>query len=189
MGSQSVSHSFVLFPLFETDSTAEHFRLFIGDLDPALSDDLFTAAFANARYPSFVKAKIIRDKYTNKGKGFGFVSYSDPQDFLKAWKEIDGASCHSLRIMQLETDSVASVGTYVGTRPVKISKATTGVAAVAIGNKKAHMLDAKTKAKTGTVPFEKAKAAIAATGGPNNGRSGNGGGFGPDKDRKSYIRR
>ena len=82
-----------------SDSTfAEHFRLFIGDLDPALSDDLFTAAFANARYPSFVKAKIIRDKYTNKGKGFGFVSYSDPQDFLKAWKEIDGASHHSLRL-------------------------------------------------------------------------------------------
>lgn len=70
-----------------------HFRLFIGDLDPALSDDLFVQAFSGVRYPSFVKAKIIRDKYTNKGKGFGFVSYSDPEDFLKAWKEMNGGFC------------------------------------------------------------------------------------------------
>ncbi|ORY90906.1 hypothetical protein BCR35DRAFT_258622, partial [Leucosporidium creatinivorum] len=102
-----------------------HFRLFIGDLDPALSDDLFVQAFSGVRYPSFVKAKIIRDKYTNKGKGFGFVSYSDPEDFLKAWKEMNGK--------------------YVGTRPVKISKATAGVAAVNIGNRKAAALDAKKK--------------------------------------------
>jgi RNA recognition motif-containing protein len=74
-----------------------HFRLFIGDLDPALSDDLFFTAFNNARYPSFVKAKVIRDKHTNKGKGFGFVSYSDPEDFLKVWKEMNG-SCSSLLI-------------------------------------------------------------------------------------------
>lgn len=71
---------------------AAHFRLFIGDLDPALSDDLFAQSFSGVRYPSFVKAKIIRDKYTNKGKGFGFVSYKDPEDFLKAWKEMNGAS-------------------------------------------------------------------------------------------------
>lgn len=74
--------------LMEWDSS--HFRLFIGDLDPALSDDLFLAAFNNARYPSFVKAKVVRDKYSNKGKGFGFVSYSDPEDFLKVWKEMNG---------------------------------------------------------------------------------------------------
>jgi RNA recognition motif-containing protein len=69
---------------------AAHFRLFIGDLDPALSDDLFMQSFSGVRYPSFVKSRIIRDKYTNKGKGFGFVSYSDPEDFLKAWKEMNG---------------------------------------------------------------------------------------------------
>lgn len=69
---------------------AGHFRLFIGDLDPALSDDQFRQAFSGVRYPSFVKSKIVRDKYTNKGKGYGFVSYSDPEDFLKAWKEMNG---------------------------------------------------------------------------------------------------
>lgn len=68
-----------------------HFRLFVGDLDPALSDELFEGAFrGGGKYASFVKAKIIREKHTNKGKGFGFVSYSDPEDFLKAWKDLNG---------------------------------------------------------------------------------------------------
>lgn len=71
-------------------------------------------------------------------------------------------------------------GTYIGTRPVKISKATTGVAAVNIGNRKASMLDAKSKPKTGTIAFEKAKEAIKASGGLGNGRGGN---------TSSYIRR
>ena len=68
-----------------------HFRLFIGDLDPAIGDEAFCAAFSGVRFPSFVKGKVIRDKYTNKGRGFGFVSYSDPEDFLKAWKEMNGS--------------------------------------------------------------------------------------------------
>lgn len=71
---------------------AAHFRLFIGDLDPAISDDAFRAAFSGDRFPSFVKSKVVRDKYTNKGKGYGFVAYSDPEDFLKAWKEMNGPS-------------------------------------------------------------------------------------------------
>mgnify|MGYP001588980227 FL=1 len=63
--------------------------MFVGDLDPALSDTLFHDAFA--KWPSFVKAKIVRDK-TNKGKGYGFASYSDPEDMLKAWKAMNGQS-------------------------------------------------------------------------------------------------
>lgn len=96
------------------------------------------------------------------------MSYKDPEDFLKAWKELNGK--------------------YVGTRPVKISKATTGVGSVEIGDKKAREMDLRKKAKSGTKPYERAKAAELASGGPNNGRSGSGG-FGPEKDRKSYIRR
>ena len=81
-------------------------------------------------------------------------------------------------------------GTYVGTRPVRIKKATTGVAAVEIGNKKAAVLDKKSRGKSGTISFEKANEAIQNSGNsPGQGSSGNSGGFGPDKNRKSYIRR
>ncbi|GAA6025820.1 hypothetical protein JCM11491_000596 [Sporobolomyces phaffii] len=141
-----------------------HFRLFIGDLDPAISDDAFTAAFSGPRFPSFVKGKVIRDKYTNKGRGFGFVSYTDPEDFLKAWKEMNGK--------------------YVGTRPVTIKKATAGVQQVNIGAKKARTLEAKHPSKTGTVAYERANAEEAghrAVAGEK--------GYGPQRSRKSYIRR
>lgn len=141
-----------------------HFRLFIGDLDPAISDDAFTAAFSGPRFPSFVKSKVIRDKYTNKGRGYGFVSYTDPEDFLKAWKEMNGK--------------------YVGTRPVTIKKATAGVQQVNIGAKKARILESKLPSKTGTTPYERANAEEAghrAVAGEK--------GYGPQRSRKSYIRR
>ncbi|GAA5908732.1 uncharacterized protein JCM6883_004155 [Sporobolomyces salmoneus] len=141
-----------------------HFRLFIGDLDPAISDDAFNAAFSGPRFPSFVKGKVIRDKYTNKGRGFGFVSYTDPEDFLKAWKEMNGK--------------------YVGTRPVSIKKATAGVQQVNIGSKKAKMLESKQPSKTGTTPYERANAEEAG----HRAVAGDKG-YGPQRSRKSYIRR
>ncbi|BGP13369.1 hypothetical protein JCM10213_005787 [Rhodosporidiobolus nylandii] len=141
-----------------------HFRLFIGDLDPAIGDDAFKAAFSGPRYPSYVKSKVIRDKYTNKGKGYGFVAYSDPEDFLKAWKEMNGK--------------------YVGTRPVTIKKATAGVKAVNIGSRKARELESKRPEKTGTVAYERANA-------EESGHRAIPGekGYGPQRSRKQYIRR
>lgn len=49
------------------------------------------------------------------------------------------------------------LGKYVGSRPVTISKATTGVGAVEIGDKKARAMDLLKKAKSGTKPYERAK--------------------------------
>ncbi|KAI9628601.1 hypothetical protein KEM48_011557 [Puccinia striiformis f. sp. tritici PST-130] len=76
-----------------------HFRLFVGDLAPEVSDDGLAAAF----------------------------SKWNPEDFMKAWKEMNGK--------------------YVGSRPIKISKATTKVGVVQIGNKKARALDDHRKKK------------------------------------------
>ena len=71
-----------------------------------------------SRFPSFQKARVIRDKRSNKSKGwecqwngmslknlfsrYGFVSFKDPQDFTRAIKELNGK--------------------YVGSRPIKLSK-------------------------------------------------------------------
>lgn len=75
-------------------------RIFVGDLGNEVNDDLLAKAFS--KYPSFVKAKVIRDKRTNKTKGFGFVSFTDVTDFAKALKNEQGK--------------------YVGNRPVKLRK-------------------------------------------------------------------
>lgn len=47
-------------------------------------------------------AKVVRDKRTGKTRGYGFVSFSQPKDFLSSLKEMNGK--------------------YVGNRPVKITK-------------------------------------------------------------------
>lgn len=64
------------------------FRIFCGDLGNDVTDELLTRTFN--KYPSFQRAKVIRDKRTNKTKGYGFVSFKDPADFTKAMKEMDG---------------------------------------------------------------------------------------------------
>ncbi|CAK1549439.1 unnamed protein product [Leptosia nina] len=80
----------------------DDFRMFCGDLGNDVTDELLARTFG--KYSSFQRAKVIRDKRTNKSKGFGFVSFKDPGDFIKAMKEMDGR--------------------YVGSRPIKLRKST-----------------------------------------------------------------
>ncbi|XP_060531201.1 RNA-binding protein 42 [Cylas formicarius] len=80
----------------------DDFRIFCGDLGNDVTDELLTRTFN--KYPSFQRAKVIRDKRTNKTKGYGFISFKDPADFTKAMKEMNGR--------------------YVGSRPIKLRKST-----------------------------------------------------------------
>ena len=43
------------------------FRIFVGDLGNETNDEVLNKAFA--RFPTFNKAKVVRDKKTNKTKG------------------------------------------------------------------------------------------------------------------------
>ncbi|KAK0392458.1 hypothetical protein NLU13_1953 [Sarocladium strictum] len=65
-----------------------HLRLFVGNLAGETTDDSLLKAFS--RWKSVQKAKVIRDKRTTKSKGFGFVSFSDADDFFQAAKEMNG---------------------------------------------------------------------------------------------------
>lgn len=70
------------------DWNDDDFRIFCGDLGNDVNDELLTRTFN--KFPSFQRAKVIRDKRTGKSKGFGFVSFKEPADFIKAMKEMDG---------------------------------------------------------------------------------------------------
>ncbi|KAJ8938732.1 hypothetical protein NQ318_005587 [Aromia moschata] len=83
-----------------SDWPDDDFRIFCGDLGNDVTDELLTRTFN--KFPSFQRAKVIRDKRTNKSKGYGFVSFKDPADFTKAMKEMNGR--------------------YVGSRPIKLRK-------------------------------------------------------------------
>lgn len=49
----------------------DDFRIFCGDLGNDVTDEVLARVFG--KFPSFQKAKVIRDHRSNKSKGFGFV--------------------------------------------------------------------------------------------------------------------
>lgn len=87
-----------------------HFRLYCGNLGGEVNDESLHRAFS--AYPSIVKARVIRDKKTTKSKGFGFVSFKEPDDMLNAWRDLNGK--------------------YIGSHPVKLTKAETSIKATAV---------------------------------------------------------
>ncbi|KAF2234245.1 RNA-binding domain-containing protein [Viridothelium virens] len=91
-----------------------HFRFFVGNLAGEVTDDSLLKAFS--KYPSLVKAKVVRDKRTTKSEGYGFVSFSDGDDFFRAAKEMQGK--------------------YIGSHPVLIRRSTTEIKAVNPNSKK-----------------------------------------------------
>jgi len=64
------------------------FRLFVGHL----SKDTTTAHLQKAfgHYPSLAKAYVPWSKRLRRSKGFGFVSFLDPRDALRAMEEMPG---------------------------------------------------------------------------------------------------
>lgn len=74
----------------------DDFRIFCGDLGNEVNDDILARAFS--RYPSFLKAKVIRDKRTGKTKGYGFVSFKDPNDYVRAMREINGELANKMNV-------------------------------------------------------------------------------------------
>lgn len=66
----------------------DDFRIFVGDLGNDVNDDTLARAFS--KYPTFQKAKVIRERQTKKTKGYGFVSFKDPHDFMQAMREMNG---------------------------------------------------------------------------------------------------
>jgi hypothetical protein len=66
-----------------------HWRLFVGNLGPEVSDSLLLNTFKNS-YTSTSKVIIVRDWKTQKSKGYAFVAFSDGKEFLKALKEMNG---------------------------------------------------------------------------------------------------
>lgn len=75
----------------------DDFRIFVGDLGPDVTDSMLHHAFAP--FGSITKTRVIRDKRTHKSRGFGFVGFREPQDFLHALKEMNGKQRSSPQLM------------------------------------------------------------------------------------------
>ena len=82
-----------------------HFRLFVGNLAGEVTDDSLLKAFS--KYPSVQKARVVRDKRTTKSRGYGFVSFSDGDEYFQAARDMQGK--------------------YIGSHPVLLRRSTTEV--------------------------------------------------------------
>ncbi len=71
------------------DFDPAHWRLFVGNLGPEVTDALLLSTFQNP-FPSCSKALIVRDWKTRKPKGYAFVAFADGKEFLRALKEMQG---------------------------------------------------------------------------------------------------
>eukprot|EP01135_Chromosphaera_perkinsii_P006053 Nk52_evm1s387 gene=Nk52_evmTU1s387 len=78
----------------------DDYRIFVGDLGNDVTDAMLTNAFSH--YGTFQKARVVFDKRSGKPRGYGFVSFSDSGDYVRAMREMNGK--------------------YVGNRPVKLRK-------------------------------------------------------------------
>lgn len=78
------------------------FRIYVGNLGKEVDDKTLYEAFK--KYPTLAHWKVIRDKRDDTPKGFGFVSFLDPREGVKALKEMNNK--------------------YIGQRPCKLTKST-----------------------------------------------------------------
>jgi len=105
----------------------DDFRLFVGNLGGEATDELLGTTFAH--YPSFQRSRVVKDRYTNRNRGYGFVSFADPFDCARALREMQGSYC--------------------GTRPMSLRKSTWHDRAVDSDKDKIKMLAHKKKKKGG----------------------------------------
>ena len=81
-------HSFFLyFTLNDWDEN--DFRLFVGNLGREATSEILANIFRQ-RYSSFTKARVVENKGWKGSAGYGFVSFSDPLEGIKAMKEMNG---------------------------------------------------------------------------------------------------
>lgn len=63
-------------------------KLFVGGLDYSITDAQLEEYFSTTG--KVISAKVIVDRYSGQGKGFGFVEMSTPEEAKLAMDKLDG---------------------------------------------------------------------------------------------------
>lgn len=64
-------------------------KLFVGNLPFTMTDDQLMGIFAP--FGQVVSANIVKDKYSGRSKGFGFVEYATEEEAKAAMQALDGS--------------------------------------------------------------------------------------------------
>ena len=62
-------------------------KVYVGNLPFAVDDDKLKETFA--KYGEIEEATVIRDKYSGRSKGFGFVTFANDENAKKAIEEMN----------------------------------------------------------------------------------------------------
>jgi len=65
-------------------------NIYVGNLPFSTSNEELEEAFAS--YGTVTSAKVIRDKFTDRSRGFGFVEMENDDEAEKAIAEMNGAA-------------------------------------------------------------------------------------------------
>jgi cold-inducible RNA-binding protein len=63
-------------------------KLFVGSLSWNTTDEGLRRAFE--KFGEVLEAKVIKDRETDRSRGFGFVSFANPKDAMDAMAAMDG---------------------------------------------------------------------------------------------------
>jgi RNA recognition motif-containing protein len=65
-------------------------KLYIGNLDEKIQDYHLKDAFKD--FGNVASAKVIKDHFSGKSKGFGFVEMPDEEEAIKTIRNVNGAT-------------------------------------------------------------------------------------------------
>lgn len=71
-------------------------QIYVGNLNYRMTEETLQELFA--KYGEVVSAKIIKDKYSGRSKGFGFVEMANKDDGEKAIKELNDSEVEGRNI-------------------------------------------------------------------------------------------
>jgi RNA recognition motif-containing protein len=63
-------------------------KLFVGSLSWNTTDEGLRRAFE--KFGEVIEAKVIKDRETDRSRGYGFVSFANPKDAMDAMQGMDG---------------------------------------------------------------------------------------------------
>lgn len=81
-------------------------KLFIGSLDATATDSQLKELFS--KVGKVLSAKVIIDRYTGQGKGFGFVEMENEQTAQEAMKQLNGSQIAGRSIVIKEANPQTS---------------------------------------------------------------------------------
>ncbi len=72
-------------------------NIYVGNLDYDLQESDLEMAFSD--FGNVESVKIIKDKFTGRGKGFGFVDMTDDGEAAEAIEKLDGSALNGRNIV------------------------------------------------------------------------------------------